>query len=219
MKIILSFGLLFFSLSFCNIAEKFTGQKTGTSSTNTNSVKPNESNSNSSSTTSSGDGVGEKYALTPEQSSILNSGKEMKWDDQGMSWTLPASWKKTSATALNAMWSSSDGAFLIVNISPMSADFPTDVSLKANYEGAVTRQKNGELEKLRYLELDGIKGVEFIETMLQGKDSPRRQQWIAFRKYAGQSQMVNVMLSTSGGKFDKHRDEFAAIMSSTKMAR
>ena len=215
---ILSFGVLLFALSFCNIAERFTGQKTGSSSTNSNTVKPADSNSTSQ-PTSSGDGVGEKYALTPEQSAILNSGKEMKWDEQGMSWTVPASWKQTSAVPNSLMWSSSDGAFLIVSISPMGADFPTDVSLKAQYDGSVTRQKNGELEKLRYLELDGIKGIEFIETMLKGKDDPRRQQWIGFRKYAGQSQQVNIMLTTKGGLFDKQRDTFAAIMSSTKMAR
>ncbi|MBX7171678.1 MAG: hypothetical protein K1X72_12030 [Pyrinomonadaceae bacterium] len=215
---ILSFGVLLFALSFCNIADKFIGQKTGTNSSNTNSTKTTESNSTSSPTSSS-DGVAEKYALTPEQSNILNGGKEMKWDEQGMSWTLPTGWKKMSSSPNSLQWALGTEAFLIVSISPMSADFPTDVSLKANYDGAVTRQKNGELEKLRYLELDGIKGIEFIETMLQGKDSPRRQQWIAFRKYAGQVQMVNVMLSTKGASFDKHRDEFAAIMSSTKMAQ
>lgn len=211
---ILSFGVLLFALSFCNIAEKFIGQKTGNTSTNSNSTKTTESNS-----TSSSEGIAEKYTLTPEQSTILNGGKEMKWDEQGMSWTLPTGWKKMSSAPNSLQWALGTEAFLIVSISPMSAEFPTDVSLKANYDGAVTRQKNGELEKLRYLELDGIKGVEFIETMLQGKDSPRRQQWLAFRKYAGQSQMVNVMLSTKGASFDKHRDEFAAIMSSTKMAQ
>ncbi len=216
MNIFLSFGVLVFALSFCNIAERFTGQKTDKSSTNSNSTKTADSNSQP---TSSGDGVGEKYALTPEQSSILNGGKEAKWDEQGMSWTLPASWKKSKSDTTTLMYSSADSAFLIVSISPMGADFPTDISLKANYDGSVTRQKNGELEKLRYLELDGIKGIEFTETMLKGKDDPRRNQWIGFRKYAGQSQMVNVMLTTKGGSFDKQRDTFAAIMSSTKMAR
>ncbi len=218
MKILLSFGVLIFALSFCNLVSKFTGQKIDTTSnTASNSSKPTDSNT--SSNTSSGDGMAEKYSLTPEQSTILNGGKEIKWDEQGMSWTVPASWKKSSSTVNSLMWSSSDGAFLIVSISPMAADFPVDISLKANYDGAVTRQKNGELEKLRYLELDGIKGVEFIETMLNGKEDPRRNQWIAFRKYAGQVQMVNIMLSTKGGSFDKHRDEFAAIMSSSRMAR
>jgi len=216
MKIILSCGLFFFALSFCNIADRFVGKTGDPQNNNTN--KPTNANSSSNSGGGGGESA-EKYSLTPEQSTILNNGKEFKWDEQGMSWTLPSGWKKTSSEPNSLLCSSPDGAFLIVSISPMGADFPTEISLKAQYDGSITRQKSGELEKLRYLELDGIKGVEFIETMLKGKDDPRRQQWIAFRKYAGQSQMVNVMLSTKGGSFDKQRDIFAAIMSSTKMAR
>jgi hypothetical protein len=215
MNTFLSFAVLAFALFFCNIAERFISQKTGSpQSTNTNSAKPTDSQP-----TSSSDGVAEKYSLTPEQLTILNSGKEIKWDGQGMSWTVPANWKLTKAENLSLLWSQGSEAFLIVSISPMNADFPVDISTKAFYDGAVTRQQNGELEKLRYLELDGLKGIEFIETIYQGKDSPRRQQWIGYRKYAGQTQMVNIMLSTKGGNFDKHRDTFAAILSSTKMAQ
>ena len=215
MKIILAIGVLFFSLSFCNIADRFTG-KTGAD-------KPKTSNettpSDSSASPKSGDGIAEKYSLTPEQTNILNAGKEIKWDEQGLSWTLPAGWKKSNVSPNSFMCTAPGGVSLIISISPLSADFPADVSLKANYDGSVTRQKNGELEKLRYVELDGIKGVEFIESTLQGKDSPRRHQWIAFRQYAGQLQMLNFMLATNGANFEKHRDEFAAIMSSSKIAR
>lgn len=174
MKSLLTLGIFCFSLSFCNLAERFTGQKTDTTPSNssTNTAKPTDSKSTPG--TATGDAA-KKYALTPEQSTILNAGKDMKWDEQGMGWTLPATWKKTSpSTPNNLMWSSADGAFLIVTISPLGDDFPMDVSLKANYDGAVTRQKNGELEKLRYLDLDGVKGVEFIESMPADKSGPRR---------------------------------------------
>lgn len=216
MKTIISIGLFFFALSFCNLAERFTG-KSG-ANTNATTTQTNSSSSPSN-TTSSGDGMAEKYTLSPEQANILKDAKEVKWDEQGMSWTLPAGWKKTTSSPTTFMCSSPQGTFLIVNVSPMSADFPNDVSIKANYDGSVTRQKNGELEKLRYLELDGVRGIEFLETEYQGKTSPRRHQWIGFRQYAGQNQMLNVMLSTDGAKFDKHRDTFAAIMSSTKITR
>lgn len=214
MKTLISIGFFFFALSFCNLAEKFTG-KSGTN-TNTTTTQTNSSDSNSAST---GLGTAEKYTLSPEQANLLKDGKEIKWDDQGMSWTLPAGWKKTTSSPTTFMCSSPQGTFLIVNVSPMAADFPNEVSLKANYDGSVTRQKNGELEKLRFLELDGVRGIEFLETEYQGKDSPRRHQWIGFRQYAGQNQMLNLMLSTKGGVFDKHRDTFAAVMSSTKITR
>lgn len=212
MKSIIALGFFCFALSFCNLAERFTGK----SGTNTNSTQTNSSDSN---TASTGMGTAEKYSLTPEQANILKDAKEIKWDEQGMSWTLPPGWKKTTSSPTTFMCSSPQGTFLIVNVSPMSAEFPNEVSLKANYEGSITRQKNGELEKLRYLELDGVRGIEFLETEYQGKSSPRRHQWIGFRQYAGQNQMLNIMLSTDGAKFDKNRDIFAAVMSSTKIVR
>ena len=216
MKTFISLGVFFFALSFCNLAERFTGKSDTNSATN--STQTNTS-SDTSKTTSSGDGMAEKYTLSPAQANILKNAKEIKWDEQGMSWTLPPGWKKTTSSPTTFMCSSPQGTFLIVNVSPMSAEFSNDVSIKANYDGSVTRQKNGELEKLRYLELDGVRGVEFLETEYQGKDSPRRHQWLGFRQYAGQNQMLNIMLSTKGASFDKHRDIFAAAMSSTKITR
>lgn len=214
MKTLISLGFFCFALSFCNLTEKFMS-KGGTNSAN-NTTQTNSSDSN---TASTGMGSAERYSLTPEQENILKDAKEIKWDEQGISWTLPNGWKKTTSSPTTFMCSSPQGTFLIVNVSPLAADFPNEVSLKANYDGSVTRQKNGELEKLRYLELDGVRGIEFIETEYQGKSSPRRHQWIGFRKYAGQNQMLNVMLSTDGAKFDKNRDIFAAVMSSTKIVR
>lgn len=217
MKIIISLSIFFFALSFCNLAERFTGKSGSNTATNTTTTQSNTSGAPD--RTSTGDGMSEKYTLTPEQENILKDGKEIKWDEQGMSWTLPAGWKKTTSSPTTFMCSSPQGTFLIVSVSPMAADFPNDVSLKANYDGSVTRQKNGELEKLRYLELDGVRGIEFLETEYQGKTSPRRHQWIGFRQYAGQNQMLNVMLSTDGAKFDNNRQIFAAVMSSTKITR
>lgn len=214
MKTIISLAVFCFALSFCNLADRFTGQKTDTASTNTNVDKPADSN-----TSSTDSEPTEKYSLTPDQTRILNDGKEMKWDDQGIGWVLPASWKKVSSNPVSLQWSSPDNAFLIVSISPLGDDFPMEESLKAYHKSAGDRQKNGEVEKFRYVEIDGVKGVEFVESVPYEKDSPRRHQWIALRKFAGRTQMVNIMLSTKGSNFEKHRDEFTAIMASTKLAR
>jgi hypothetical protein len=212
---ILTFGILFFALTFCNLINRFTGQQTS-------GPADNKSNSSSQSPeskpASAGDAAAEKAELTPQQSALIEGGKEAKWDEQGLSWTVPSGWKKMTAESKTLMWGSG-GAFLIVNISPMAADFPADISTKAFYDGAVTRKQNGEIERVRYLEIDGVKGVEFVETMAGGKDSPRRHQWMAYRKYAGQMQLVNVMLSTKGAAFEKHQDEFTAILYSTKLVK
>jgi hypothetical protein len=99
----------------------------------------------------------------------------------------------------------------------MANDFPTDISLKAYYDSSVTRKKNGELEEVRWLELDGVKGVSFREAMPEGQGDPRRLQWITYRKFAGQTQMVNLMLATTGKGFEKNQDTFYGILYSTKL--
>ena len=161
MKTIISMAFFCFALSFCNLADRLTGGKPDVASSETNSSKTTDSGP----TTSGSSDQVENYSLTPDQSKLLNDGKEMKWDDQGMGWILPPQWKKMTSNPTSLQWASPDNAFLIVTISPMSDDFPTDISLQGYYKSAGERQRNGELEKYRYVEIDGVKGVEFVESM------------------------------------------------------
>jgi len=62
-----------------------------------------------------------------------------------------------------------------------------------------------------------VRGVEFRESKPQMADDIRRLQWMTYRKFAGQTQMVNLMLSGSGNNFTKHQDELYAILFSTKL--
>ncbi len=203
MKSLLSFGLFMFAMSFCNIADKLTGSK---------EFKP--SNDNSATATapdSKSDAVADKAVLTAEMSELLD-GDSLKWEEQGISWKLPKGWKKISQNRTSMNYSSPDNAFLLSNISPMADDFPVEISTKAFYDGAVTRMKNGEVKTVKYTEIDGLKGVEFVESSPEDKSGPQRHQWIAYRTYGGQVQMLNIMLSTKGSNFEKHASEFQAIL-------
>jgi len=210
MKLILSLGILAFALSFCNMSERLKQMSGGTTS-NSNSSKPANS--------SDSGGDVESAKLTPAQQAILDSGKDLTWDDQGISWKLPESWKKLEMRKESLNYGSPDNAFLIGTISIMSDDFPSDISLKATYESSMQQLKNGKYESARYLEIDGIKGVEFLEAVPEDKDGIRRYQWLAYRKYQGQNQLLNIMLSTTQTKWDKHKDEFPAIMYSMKISQ
>ncbi len=186
----------------------------------TNKLKTN-SNSNSSSSSSSnaskiGDEPVEKPAPTSAQMAAIANGQDVKWDQQGISWTLPAGWKKQDVST-NSFSYGGNGAFLIVSISPMSPEFPTEISLRGYHEGAKVREKNGEVDELKWLELDGARGVEFRESKPQMADDFRRLQWMTYRKFGGQTQLVNVMLSTTGGKFDSRSDEMYGVLFSTKL--
>ena len=198
--------LLVMVVAACNLSSKLKGD--------------NNSNSSSSSSSSTSDNAGgesaEKPNPTAAQTAALANGQDIKWDEQGISWRVPANWKKGNVDR-NMFQYGGDGAFLIVSISPMADDFPTDVSLKAFAEGARTRKKNGEVDEVKWLELDGARGIEFRESKPQMDGDIRRLQWMTYRKYANQVQLVNFILSTSGGKFESRADELYAILYSTRI--
>ncbi len=207
MKHIPTILVLGFALSLCNLGTKL---KTSSNSGGSSAEK--------SSSSSSGDA--EKATPTAAQTAALAGGQEVKWDKQGMSWTAPRQWKENTNETKELLWSSPGGdeaAHLIVSISPMDESFPTDVSIKAFYDGAKTRMKNGEIDELKWLEIDGLKGIQFRESNPEKPDGLRRLQWMAYRKYAGQVQMVDVMLSSNGSGFPKHQDEMYGVLYSTKL--
>jgi hypothetical protein len=199
--------VLGFALSLCNLTNRL--------KTSTNSNGPGKSATRS---TDTGGDV-EQANPTAAQTQALAGGQAVKWDQQGMSWTVPPQWKQVTNESKELVWSSGggDGANLIVGISPMDESFPTDISIKAFYDQAKSRAKNGEVDEVKWLEIDGLKGVEFRESNPEKPDGFRRLQWMAYRKYAGQVQLVNLMLATNGRGFPKHQDAMYGIMYSTKV--
>jgi hypothetical protein len=207
MKQIPALLLLGFALSFCNLSNKLKPA--------TNSSDPGKKTS-----APSDSGSAEKAQPTEAQTAALAGGQTIKWDQQGMSWTAPPKWTESSSESKMLVWRSPgswDAASMIVNISPMDESFPTDASIQAFYDGAKTRSKNGEIDELKWLEIDGLKGIEFREANPEKPDGIRRLQWMAYRKYAGQVQLVNLILSSSGKGFPKHQDEMYGVLYSTKI--
>jgi hypothetical protein len=203
MKLLPVVLLLGFAISLCNLTNKLKSSNSGGPSG------------------SSSAGEVERPNPSSAQTQALAGGTTAKWDQQGMSWSVPPKWNETTNESKEFMWRSpggSDAANLIVSISPMDASFPTDISINAFYDQAKGRMKNGEVDEVKWLELDGLKGVQFREANPEKPDDIRRMQWMAYRKYAGQVQLVNVMLSSDGNGFKKHQDEMYGVLYSTKVA-
>jgi hypothetical protein len=187
----------------CNLTEKFKSSSTS---------GPSGS--------SSGGAAAEKGQPTAAQTAALAGGKEAKWDRQGMSWTVPPNWTESDNESKSFLWRSpggGDAANLIVSISPMDENFPADASIEAMYEQAKSRAKNGEVDEVKWVEIDGLKGVQFREANPEKPDDSRRLQWMAYRKYLGQLQLINLMLATQGKDFDRHKDAMYGILYSTKV--
>jgi hypothetical protein len=196
------------ALSLCNLSERL--HKSGNSN----------SGSGGSGSGTSSDITAEPGKPTSAQTAALAGGQEIKWDRQGMSWTVPPKWSQLENESKSFVWHSpgSDAATLNVNISPMPESFPAEESIKASYDAAKTRAKNGEVDEVKWVEIDGVKGVQFREANPEHPDGIRRLQWEAFRKYLGQVQMLNVMLSSEGKDFDRHKDAMYGILYSMKIA-
>ncbi|HSB29385.1 MAG TPA: hypothetical protein VLE19_16065 [Pyrinomonadaceae bacterium] len=208
MKYIPVLLVLGFALSLCNLANKLHGGKSSSSGSGS-----------SSSSSDTSDITAEHGEATPAQLAAIAGGQQAKWDRQGMSWTVPASWKETTNESKEFVWNSTKGelASLIVSISPMDESFPVNDSIKAYYDGAQTRAKNGEVDQVKWVEIDGIKGVQFREANPEHPDDSRRLQWLAYRKFAGQVQGINVMLASNGKGFPSHEDEMYGILYSMKI--
>lgn len=211
MNSFLALGVLATVLAFCGIGDRFkqmSGGDTGGGGT-----------SNSSGTGTDSSSSAEKPSLTSAQQAIQDGATETQWDAQGISFKLPAGFAKMDVKKESFNYGSPATGFLIASISVMPDSFPADVSIKATYDSALEQLKQGKYKNVRWLEIDGVKGVEWVEAPPEEKDGIRRHQWIAFRKYQGQNQQLNIILSTDQTKFDKQADTFAAILYSLKAAK
>ena len=213
MKSIVSLGLIIFALTFCGLGDRLKQLSSSGGSGNSNSAPAGASKD------PSAGGTVEKPAPTAAQQAIMDSSTQVDWGEQGISWKLPAGFKKLGVMKESFNYGSPATGFLIASISVMPDNFPAETSIDAYYTQALEQLKQGKYESVRWLEIDGVKGVEWIESMPEIKDGARRHQWIAYRRYLGQNQNLNIMVSTDGDKFEKQRDTFAAIMYSMKIPK
>jgi len=201
MKRIPLFVAAFLVVVGCNLSERLKGSK----------------NSNSGGTTMVGNEPVEKPSPTAAQLAAIANGQTVNWDQQGITWTMPANWKKEDVRNETLSYGGG-GAFLSGTISVMpQMEKLVDVSIKAMFDAAKTNEKIGKNDEVKWLEIDGVRGVEFREAKTERPDDIRRLEWQAYRTYAGQTQLVTLILSTSGANFPKHEDELYGILYSMKI--
>ena len=206
MKNILAVIFIGLALSLCNLSERF---KKGSSTSGPSGSR-------------TGGAAAERGEANAEQLAALAGGQEIKWDRQSISWTVPPNWTEHENESKSFMWRSpggADAASLIVSISPMDESFPTDSSLQAYYDSAQSQARNGEVDEVKWVEIDGLRGVQFREANPEKPDDHRRMHWMTYRKYSGQVQYINVMLATQGKDFERHKNAMYGVLYSMKIAK
>ena len=191
----------------CNLSNRF--------KTSNNSNSSSSPSSSSDKSVTGGEPV-EKPNPTAAQTAAIANGQEVKWDQQGITWTVPANWKRQDVRNETLSYGGG-GAFLIANISTMGSSFPADASIKAMSEAAKTEKKNGKYDEVKWLSLDDLLGIAFRPSKQERPDDIRRLEWQGYRTYAGQTQLVTVILSTNDTNFPKREDELYGILYSTKI--
>ena len=176
----------------------------------------NSSSSSGTSTTSDGEPV-EKANPTAAQQAAIANGQTVTWEQQGITWTLPANWRKNDVRSESLSYSGGDMHLTVaISVMPQMANL-VDTSSKAMYEAAKTQQKIGKYDEARWLELDGVRGIAFRESVQERPDDIRRLEWQAYRTYAGSTQLITMILSTNSGDFSKHQDTLYGVLYSTKV--
>ncbi|MBK6428162.1 MAG: hypothetical protein IPF82_18845 [Blastocatellia bacterium] len=165
---------------------------------------------------------GESPSPTPGQQAAIAGGTETSWEGQGITWTLPKGWSKQSVSPEMFSYKSPgtwDAGWITVSISVVPDSIPTDVSLNAMHQAALDQQKLGKYTEVRWLVLDGVRGVQFLEKSPDDSSDVQRLQWQAYRSYNGQKQLINLMVHSSGKGFPTHVDALYGILYSTKLTK
>jgi hypothetical protein len=155
---------------------------------------------------------------TPAQSGSVAGGKSIVWTDQGLQFTVPQSWTKQTEEKTTLTWSAPGyRGFLIVSVSPLGNDFPVDTSLDAFYTQALQQQQSGEVRVVKRVALDGVNGIMFYENAPSNPDDVQRLQWLGYRNYLGQTEMVSIMITSKGKDAAQLEDTAYGILYSTKI--
>ena len=206
-----SMGILFFAVALAGCGEQAT-KPAGNSIQN--------SNAPTAATSQATPIKLETPQLSTQQQAALNGGIETKWEEQGLSWTLPQTWEKYEVRKDMFAYGSRNKTQLAVTVAVMpDKSFHVEDGLRTFYDQAAQLVKDGKYDIAKLITLGGVKGVEFRQVMppeQKGRPLPRRHQWIGYRNYQGELQQINVTLSANATDFDKYKDEFTAVLYSMK---
>ena len=86
------------------------------------------------------------------------------------------------------------------------------------YKASLDQKESGKYTAVRWLELDGIKGVSSPKRPRETR-GVQRVQWQGSLKHDGQKQLISLMVHSSGKGFPTHQDVLHGILYSSKVSK
>jgi biopolymer transport protein ExbD len=147
------------------------------------------------------------------------------WAETGMVFTLIEGWHRNFESDDNSerAWISTDNSRFSVRVAQYKAEYGNG-SIEDETNKFYQDHKKGGEEDLRYLEIDGIKGVHYLRAE-KGFDKNYASQdvkviiWNAQRMYHGGRQIINVRVSSPTQGFTKDRDTLYGLLQSIKFTQ
>lgn len=154
------------------------------------------------------------------------SGQTVRLKEQGISLTLPAGWSKDEncpAGEGEFCWLGPDGTKISFSVSIYKPEYGNR-SIEDETNSFYQDHKQGGSEDVRFLEIDGVRGVHFRGDVEDFDESYRPEtkeliHWAAQRMYKGKRQIIFVTLTSPSKSFPAHRDILYGILNSIKFTQ
>jgi biopolymer transport protein ExbD len=147
------------------------------------------------------------------------------WTETGTTLTLVPGWRRTVESDDNSerSWRSTDGATFSIRVALYKPAYGNR-SIEDETNGFYNDHKKYGEEDLRYLEIDGVRGVHYLrdDKSMDAESRPQDEKriiWNAQRLYNGERQIINVTILAPATSFSTQRDQLYCLLQSIKFSQ
>lgn len=130
----------------------------------------------------------------------------------GIRLSLPSNWQVVRDEPNSLDVQGPNGMWLAIVMNDYGVGFPVEASLNAYTESAKQEKEQGKLISWQERNIDGVKGVQRVESPMPNPDDPRRITWIGYKGTVG----INIVASTNSKNFDRSYSDLSRVLDSIK---
>lgn len=153
-------------------------------------------------------GVNEIYLDTGEQT--------FSWADQEITVNIPAGWKKRHEEKNEFSFEGPDNGRLKIEVVTSSSGMQPEQALESDHSVALGLQREGTVDEVQYLLVDGVKGTLSRRNAKPGR--PISFQWVGYRTWKGKQQFISILMEISPNTLVDRQQELMNILQSVRFA-